>query len=230
MPKPHRKPRPLLDAEVQAMREERAAGVLVHEIAKFHDRDQAFVSRILTGDFRKRAPGPIASKKRFRLSEEDRMTIMHNISFSQTYFGKAPSTAKLSKKYGVDRRTLESNVLRRAVSWIDSFWLQVDRTQGPNSCFPWKGILLDTGKPVDQRPGRMAEGPRRNHRVHRLAFELSFGPVLKGKRLVHTSPSDGRCPIQLCCNAAHWTPKPAGRRLPLPCRTTGTSCIITKLQ
>jgi len=210
----HRKHRALSDAEIEEMREQRAAGMLVREIASVHDRDCAFVSRLLTGDLRPRAGGPIASTARLKLTDAERSEILQRVSVSRYYLGKEVSARALAEKYGVDRRTLQSRVLDQAIGFIARFWAKVDRTGGPEACWPWLGGLLQRiGQPREKWPGRYCDGAMKAFRPHRLAYELTFGAIPRGRILIHTAPLDPRCANpSRCVNPLHVMPsKPKGR-------------------
>lgn len=205
-------------AEVSQMREQRAAGLKVHEIARVHNRDEGFVSRILTGHYHSNDGGPIATRSRFRLTAKDRAEILQTVSVSRHYLGKEPSVAKLARRFSVDPETLRIHVLDHYATWIDRFWSLVDRSAGPESCWPWRGGLLErTGNDPSQFPGRYMDG-KKPHRPHRLAFQLTVGPIAAGNILVHTAPLDSRCAnATRCCNPLHWMPaKPAGRKRHVP--------------
>lgn len=72
---------------------------------------------------------------------------------------------------------------------IRHFWDRVDTSGGPGSCWEWQrcrvrryGALSWGGKPI---------------RAHRLAWELTNGPVPPGLHVLH------RCDNPPCCNPNH---------------------------
>ena len=70
------------------------------------------------------------------------------------------------------------------------FWSKVDRSGGPNACWPWTALRKDTGYGRFRIDGRM-------YRAHRLAFQLAHGEIPAGYSVCH------RCDNPPCCNPAH---------------------------
>src|ERR1043166_8447712 len=70
------------------------------------------------------------------------------------------------------------------------FWAKVDTAGGPDACWPW-------------RAGRQSRGYGAAYRrrvpilAHRLAYELTVGPIPQGLDLLH------RCDNPPCVNPAH---------------------------
>lgn len=92
-----------------------------------------------------------------------------------------------------------SSLLERvkAATGPDRFWNKVDRSGGPDSCWLWLGSLMSRGY------GQFSVGPRggaKNWRTHRLAYELSVGPIPDGMALDHL------CRNRRCCNPRHLEP------------------------
>lgn len=79
----------------------------------------------------------------------------------------------------------------RYLSLADALAQNVDRSAGPEACWPWTGCT--------SRPGNYGvfkfKGPRL--RAHRVAYELARGPVPDGLFVLH------RCDNPPCCNPAH---------------------------
>ena len=71
----------------------------------------------------------------------------------------------------------------------ETFWLHVDRTGGPDACWPWTGRRTDGYGAVGS--GKLFD------RAHRLAFRLSGGIIPPGQIVRHL------CHNPLCCNPAH---------------------------
>lgn len=71
---------------------------------------------------------------------------------------------------------------------VERFWLKVDRSGGPESCWPWLGAKK-------QGYGRFDDVP-----VHRFAFELAGGHIAEGMQLHH------QCQNRACVNLAHLVP------------------------
>lgn len=86
----------------------------------------------------------------------------------------------------------------RAVPLADRFWPKVDKSGGPEACWPWTGCV----NRVDQC-GWMWGGPGRPmQRAHRVAWELAHGPIPAGHVIART------CDTKLCVNPAHMVCKP----------------------
>lgn len=75
----------------------------------------------------------------------------------------------------------------------ERFWLWVDKSAGPDACWPWMG-----GQHTDGY-GHFRVGAK-VVTVHRLAYELATGQELGALHALHT------CDNRLCCNPAHIYP------------------------
>jgi hypothetical protein len=74
----------------------------------------------------------------------------------------------------------------------DRFWSKVDQSGGERACWPW------TAGTVRHGYGRISVPPRGHSvRAHRLAYELTFGPVKDGWAVLHA------CDNPPCCNPFH---------------------------
>ena len=75
----------------------------------------------------------------------------------------------------------------------ERFWPKVDRSGGPDACWPWTAFRLPWGY------GQIGEGPAggRHLYAHRVAWELTNGPIPAGLLALH------RCDNPPCCNPAH---------------------------
>jgi hypothetical protein len=69
------------------------------------------------------------------------------------------------------------------------FWSKVDRSAGPDACWPWL-----TGQ---NRGYGCFTNNGQNLRAHRFAYELTKGPIPDGLDCLHT------CNNPPCCNPAH---------------------------
>jgi hypothetical protein len=86
------------------------------------------------------------------------------------------------------------------------FWSYVDRSGGPDACWPWLSALDQDGY------GRFSWGPakaRSHYRAHRLAWLLTRGPLPQGHGALHSCDAGypvGDVTYRRCCNDAHlWT-------------------------
>ena len=70
------------------------------------------------------------------------------------------------------------------------FWPKVDRSGGPEACWPWTGSKRSTGYGGFNFDGR-------NLKAHRVAFSLATGEDPAGRVVCH------RCDNPPCCNPAH---------------------------
>lgn len=74
---------------------------------------------------------------------------------------------------------------------IERFWAKVDRSAGPDACWPWAAGRRGRG----DYGGFCAGG--RALRSHRVAYALAVGPIPTGMFVCH------RCDNPPCCNPAH---------------------------
>lgn len=75
---------------------------------------------------------------------------------------------------------------------IDRFWAKVDQSGGPDACWPWTASGVPRGYGLFYPAGRGS-----NVYAHRLAFELTKGPIPAGHYILHA------CDNPPCCNPAH---------------------------
>src|SRR5690242_13962235 len=71
----------------------------------------------------------------------------------------------------------------------ENFWKDVDKSGGPNACWPWL-------KCKERHGYGHAYWDRQHHRAHRLAFELATG-IKPVNCVLH------KCDNPPCCNPAH---------------------------
>ncbi len=74
------------------------------------------------------------------------------------------------------------------------FWSKVDRSGGPDACWPWLASCFDNGY------GQFKVGIQ-NRKAHRVAWELVNGSIPKGMLMMHAE-----CDNPPCCNPAHLKP------------------------
>jgi len=83
-----------------------------------------------------------------------------------------------------------------ALDQVEVFWSKVDRSGGPDACWPWMGARDQDGYGLF-RPPKATRRPTR--RAHRFALELKLGrplaPAMQARHAV--------CDNQPCCNPAH---------------------------
>ena len=72
----------------------------------------------------------------------------------------------------------------------ERFWSKVDKTSSPNGCWLWMAARSAWGYGRSCIMGR--ERP-----AHRIAWELTNGPIPEGLRVCHS------CDTPACCNVAH---------------------------
>ena len=86
----------------------------------------------------------------------------------------------------------------------ERFWARVEK-RGATECWPWSGAPNAYGYGVIGR-GRRGDG---KSPAHRVAYELSIGPIPDGAQVDHTCHNDTgclggyECQHRRCCNPAH---------------------------
>lgn len=78
------------------------------------------------------------------------------------------------------------------------YWSKVDKSGGPDECWPWMAGRDLYGY------GRVWFAGR-DHPAHRVAYDLSVGPILSRERIPRRSMMlvCHRCDNPACCNPAH---------------------------
>jgi HNH endonuclease len=83
---------------------------------------------------------------------------------------------------------------------IDRFMEKLDTSGGLFACWPWRGVITNTGYGKFNLDGRMVL-------AHRVAYTLLVGPIGVGLEVCHA------CDNPPCCNPAHlWTGTPTDNR------------------
>lgn len=70
------------------------------------------------------------------------------------------------------------------------FWSKVDRSAGPDACWPWMANCNEKGYGTFVLADKSVK-------AHRVAFVIANGPVLGNLRVCHS------CDVPGCCNPAH---------------------------
>jgi HNH endonuclease len=74
-------------------------------------------------------------------------------------------------------------------------WSKVDRSGGPDACWPWLGARTSI-RPTRPGYGELLAWGKHAY-AHRIAYHLAVGPIPEGMLVCHT------CDNGLCCNPAH---------------------------
>ena len=99
----------------------------------------------------------------------------------------------------MDKR-LDYSFLFEDEGFLRRFWAKVDKTPGygpDGTCWLWTGSKYKKGYGA---LGVYRKRLKKNFRAHKLAYEMSYGPVPKGKQLRHT------CDVKACVNPCHIIP------------------------
>lgn len=73
---------------------------------------------------------------------------------------------------------------------VPRFWAKVDKSAGPEACWPWTGAITTHRYGCVQWQGRVLG-------AHKVAYLLGHGPVPSGLQIRHS------CDNPPCCNPAH---------------------------
>lgn len=73
----------------------------------------------------------------------------------------------------------------------ERLWARVDKSGGDDACWPWSGSRHRAGH------GQIGVGGNRLAYAHRVAWELTNGPIAEGLCVCH------KCDNPPCCNPAH---------------------------
>lgn len=89
-----------------------------------------------------------------------------------------------------------SEGLPLAAGDLARYWAKVDR-RGPDECWPWTASTFRNGYGQFrvQLPG--ADGKQQTCLAHRVAYQLSHGPIPAGSSCLH------KCDVRRCQNPAH---------------------------
>lgn len=98
--------------------------------------------------------------------------------------------------------TLSAEMFRQSA--IDLFWSQVDRSAGPDACWPWTGIRSRKRNCVRIGFYGRFHVSSQQYLAHRVAYVLTVGPILPGVTIDHVYARG--CLGDLCCNPGHLEP------------------------
>jgi hypothetical protein len=102
------------------------------------------------------------------------------------------TTASKSRARGLPVELLTPDVRER-------FWGKVDRSTGPDACWPWRGAI--SGRYGYFRLGSLKDGTRRQVGAHQVACVLRHGSLMPDQEPHHT------CRNGRCVNPAHLEPR-----------------------
>lgn len=97
-------------------------------------------------------------------------------------------------RYGQWRAGHSAYQGRRPRPLADRFWEKVDQSSGPDACWLWKHGRDHDGYGDFQTHNNPAH---RSSGAHRVAWELTHGPIPAGLQVCH------HCDVRACCNPAH---------------------------
>ncbi len=73
---------------------------------------------------------------------------------------------------------------------VGRFWSKVER-RGPDECWPWRAAMTRAGY------GMFSVAPGKSAPAHRVAWNLTHGPIAEGAEIRH------KCDNRACCNPSH---------------------------
>jgi len=74
----------------------------------------------------------------------------------------------------------------------EKFWARVDKSAGPDACWPWTGRKAFNGFPYG-----IVFHDHRHNLTHRIAWTFANGPIPDGMKILHS------CDNPPCCNPKH---------------------------
>jgi hypothetical protein len=100
-----------------------------------------------------------------------------------------------SRATTLEKRKRRSLGQTRGKTFAERFWARVDR-RGPDECWPWLGNVNRQGYGT-VHTGSRVDGNVKTKQAHRVAYELTNGPIPEGLEPDHL------CRNRACQNPAH---------------------------
>jgi hypothetical protein len=79
----------------------------------------------------------------------------------------------------------------RLMEVAERFWSKVDKSGGPDACWPWTAGMFETGYGMFWLDGKV-------RKTHQVAYELTYGPIPDELNVLH------KCDNYSCCNPTHF--------------------------
>jgi|SRR5262252_151941 len=101
-------------------------------------------------------------------------------------------------------------IRHRKLPLAERLWNKIDRSGGPDVCWPWRGRKTTKGY-GDLNIWDPERQCWRKKAAHRLAYALTFGGIPEGMQLDHVCHTaacrmSDACPHRACCNPWHLEP------------------------
>lgn len=105
---------------------------------------------------------------------------------------------RANKRKGGDARVVSLETLVLGPEWVDHFWRRVDRSGGPQACWPWRASLDHYGYGACSTPKTTTQDPK-TVKAHRMAVWLDRREEPQGlEGVLHGDQCE-----RSCCNPAH---------------------------
>lgn len=145
---------------------------------------------------RKRVLTPGVVTRRLTVRREPRNCLICGAAFTAVlprgFQRKHPGRARYCSNKCWMEGSRRRNIAKQRATFEKRFWARVDKSAGPDACWPWTG-----GTVAKEGYGIMSLGGR-SRTASRISIELTQGhPVPKGLFVCH------HCDNPPCCNPAH---------------------------
>lgn len=111
--------------------------------------------------------------------------------------GEIPDQNVISDTCG-DRKCMNPAHLRlRSLVLAERFWGFVDKTAGPDACWPYMRYRHGHGSTAGNGYGSFPIGEKGKYQANRVAWMLTNGDIPDGMHVLHT------CDNPSCCNPSH---------------------------